>query len=171
MKAIVAIQKDGGIGYENNLPWPKIKEDFQWFSKKTREGVSFGKPNTLLVGKTTFQSLPYLKDRTFIVVTNDDQLHKNRVWLDYDVIRPHTICENLDRESINKSYLIGGAKTYKIALPFCDELYITHVNGNYPADTFFPYSQNEINEMFPNNSLISEIEGGHKIVKYSKNVV
>jgi dihydrofolate reductase len=30
---ILAADEIGGIGFKNGLPWPKIKEDLNWFRK------------------------------------------------------------------------------------------------------------------------------------------
>ena len=63
MKAIIAMAKNRVIGKNNGLPWPSIKEDFKWFKEFT-----MGK--TLIVGKTTFDTLPLLKNRECLVLIN-----------------------------------------------------------------------------------------------------
>ena len=35
-------------------------------------------------------------------------------------------------------WVVGGATIYKFALPFADNLYITHVDGEYEGDAWFP---------------------------------
>jgi dihydrofolate reductase len=35
-------------------------------------------------------------------------------------------------------FIIGGGQIFSEALPFVQKLYITHVSGDYSADTFFP---------------------------------
>ena len=62
MKAIIAMAQNRVIGKNNGLPWPSIKEDFKWFKEFT-----MGK--TLIVGKTTFDTLPLLKNRECLVLT------------------------------------------------------------------------------------------------------
>ena len=47
--------------------------------------------------------------------------------------------KKLDNQNI---FIIGGANIYSQALPLADKLYITHVQGDFKADVFFPdYSQ------------------------------
>ena len=47
---ILAVDELGGIGYKNGLPWPKIKEDLEWFKQLTEE-------NVVVMGSTTWKSL------------------------------------------------------------------------------------------------------------------
>ena len=63
MKAIVAMGRNRVIGLNDKLPWPPIKEDFKWFKEFTIN-------NTIVIGKKTFDTLPPLKDRNIIVITN-----------------------------------------------------------------------------------------------------
>ena len=60
MKGIIAINKAGYIGLNNNLPW-KSKTDFAHFRKMTLN-------SKLLVGYRTSLSLPYLDAREIIVM-------------------------------------------------------------------------------------------------------
>ena len=44
---ILATDESGGIGYKNSLPWPKVKSDLQW---QTRRSISWHEfTNRLLV--------------------------------------------------------------------------------------------------------------------------
>ena len=64
MKAIAAMDPHRVIGNKGILPWPSIREDFQFFKQFT-----MGKQ--LVMGKTTFLSIPPLKGRKICVVTSD----------------------------------------------------------------------------------------------------
>jgi dihydrofolate reductase len=48
--------------------------------------------------------------------------------------------EQLSDVTDKKVFIIGGGEIYKLALDagIVDEMYITHVNKTYGADTFFP---------------------------------
>jgi dihydrofolate reductase len=35
-------------------------------------------------------------------------------------------------------WVVGGATIYKFSLPYADSLYITHVDGEYEGDAYFP---------------------------------
>jgi dihydrofolate reductase len=60
----MAMSKNRCIGKNGGLPWPSMKEDFKWFKEFT-----MGK--YLIVGRKTFDSLPVLNGRKFILITKD----------------------------------------------------------------------------------------------------
>ncbi len=51
MKLIIACDPNGGIGYENRLPWSNIQGDLPRFKRLT-EG------QTVIMGRNTWDSLP-----------------------------------------------------------------------------------------------------------------
>lgn len=158
MQAIVAFDQKLGMGLNGYLPWPNIPEDFKWFKETT-----MGK--NILFGRKTFQNLPILKKRTTYVVSKN--YLNDFAGIDYGDGTVVVYQRNFD--SLPKDIIIcGGAKIYKQLLPDCEELYVTHVNGVYECDTYFPFSQEVIDRMFPHNSFIREFSGGHKVIKYSK---
>jgi dihydrofolate reductase len=44
----------------------------------------------------------------------------------------------LFKNSSEEVFNIGGGELYKQGLPFADKLYITHIDGEFDADVFFP---------------------------------
>jgi dihydrofolate reductase len=56
IKAIAAMDNNRLIGRGGGLPWPTIKEDFQWFK-------TFTANQYLVVGSTTYKTLPPLPGR------------------------------------------------------------------------------------------------------------
>jgi dihydrofolate reductase len=59
-------------------------------------------------------------------------------------------------------WVIGGSQIYDIFIDIVDELYVTHVNGKFECDVWFPsISEKWIGEP------IKEIEGG-TIYKYKR---
>ena len=164
MKAIIAMAQNRVIGKNNGLPWPSIKEDFKWFKEFT-----MGK--TLIVGKTTFDTLPLLKNRECLVLTKPveaiDAYITNQYMVNNNAMTGQMITmEDVESYSrFRKDYLIvvGGAKTYVKLLPYITEFYVTHVNGNYDGDTFMP----EFEHLFADQEVVKEFDG-HKVVKYSK---
>ena len=164
MKAIIAMAKNRVIGKNNGLPWPSIKEDFKWFKEFT-----MGK--TLIVGKTTFDTLPLLKNRECLVLTKPveaiDAYITNQYMVNNNAMTGQMITmEDVESYSrFRKDYLIvvGGAKTYVKLLPYITEFYVTHVNGNYDGDTFMP----EFEHLFADQEVVKEFDG-HKVIKYTK---
>lgn len=118
------MSSNGVIGLNGKLPWPSIPEDFKFFREKT-----LGK--TIILGRTTFESLPFLKDRQIIVLSSktpvNDRYDMRQVEVTSDI-------DNLPSDSV----VCGGAKVYESLLPYCDKLYITHVMGIFEGDTLFP---------------------------------
>ena len=152
------------IGKNGGLPWPSIKEDFKWFKE-------FTVGNTIVVGKNTFDTLPLLKNRECLVLSKGDSVLDAYIENQY-IVNNNSMTGQLvtiqDIESYSqfrKDYLIvaGGAKTYIKLLPYINEFYVTHVNGNYDGDTFMP----EFEHLFTNKETIKEFDL-HKVIKYTK---
>lgn len=158
MKAIVAISENWAIGNKGGLPWPKIKEDFQWFKEFTMGKV-------VVVGHKTFKSLPPLKGRTVYClkrgpIGNNGNPEAPVNFVDGDWL--------LEAPTSHQDWVIcGGASVYGQLLNFCEELYVTHVKGAYEADTYFPFSSLQISQMFPYKYYVNGFDG-HKVIKYSK---
>ena len=164
MKAIIAMAKNRVIGKNGGLPWPSIKEDFKHFKEFTT-----GK--TLIVGKNTFDTLPLLKNRECLVLTKPveaiDAYITNQYLVNNNAMTGQMITmEDVESYSrFRKGYLIvaGGAKTYVRLLPYINEFYVTHINGNYDGDTFMP----PFEDLFTQQEVVKEFDG-HKVVVYTK---
>ena len=66
MKAIIACDPNGGIGYKNKLPWINIQGDLPRFKKLTNGQV-------IVMGRNTWDSLqkkPLTQRFNFIITTN-----------------------------------------------------------------------------------------------------
>lgn len=165
MQAIVALSEDLGIGYENTLPWPKIKEDFKWFKECTLN-------QKIIVGHTTEKTLPLLHKRILYILrhTESEWLCGGKYYANNKMYEKYyCTSKHVEQISINNdTWLCGGASIYKQFLPLCNTLFITHIKGIYPADTYFPYNLTQINELFPNKEKIKEFPGGHEVIKYTK---
>lgn len=122
---IVAIDDENGIGKDNKLMW-NIKEDLQHF-KDTTTG------KTVVMGRNTFNSIGRpLPNRNNIILSNKKEQIK---CINCKIV--NSIEEVLtEKEDL---YIIGGQSIYEQFMPYADELIVTHVNGKYGADTFFPH--------------------------------
>ena len=126
IKMIAAIASNNGIGYKTKIPW-HIPEDFKLF-KETTLG------NVLIMGLTTYHSIgKALPGRTTIVLSKDP------VELP-DALVAYSIPEAVEKaqELEGEVFVAGGASVYHAMIEQADELYISHVKGEYEADTFFP---------------------------------
>ena len=64
IKAIMAVDDNGGVSKGKSMPWPKNPKDLQWFKKNTLNQV-------VLMGRLTWESLPFkpLPNRRNIVLS------------------------------------------------------------------------------------------------------
>jgi dihydrofolate reductase len=130
---IVAMDLERGIGKNNDLMW-HLPADMKFF-KETTLG------NVVVMGRKNWDSIPHkyrpLSDRENVVLTRN----KNYNAIDCTVLHSlHEVWEKFKNEESRTIYIIGGGEIYKQALEsnLVTEMYITHVNKKYGADTFFP---------------------------------
>lgn len=131
--AAVAIGKNRELGLDGKLLW-HIPDDLKRF-----KALTLGHP--LIMGRKTFESiLGYtqgkpLPGRTNIVVTRD------ATWMYDGVIIASSLEEaiakgrELDETEV---HIGGGQQIYEQALPLIDKLYLTLVEDEKKADSFFP---------------------------------
>ncbi len=137
---IAAIGKNRELGKDNKLLW-HIKEDLQRF-----KSLTVGHP--IIMGRKTWESLPFkpLPNRINIVVTRDVDKFKDLYPFVSEIVSSiESAIERAKATSDAKEvFIIGGGQIYKEALEkgLVDKLYLTLVNADSDADTFFPdYSQ------------------------------
>jgi dihydrofolate reductase len=138
VNAILAHDDKYGIGKDGNLPWPHNPADMKWFRDCTNGHV-------VIMGRKTWESLgsKKLPNRTNIVVTRSEieGNYDGKYFGDISKLIQMVRSEYPDL----KIWIIGGADIYKQALPFCDNIYLTHVSGDYNCDTFVPMSEYLVN--------------------------
>lgn len=127
LKIIVAHDRNRLIGNQNQIPWHN-KEDFRHY-KETTMG------HTLIMGSKTFESIGKpLPGRKTIVLCFDPEYDAQgcEVCTDYRRL--------LDRyeKSEEVVYVCGGASVYALFLPYCEELIVSLIEGEYSGDTYFP---------------------------------
>ncbi|QEM43093.1 dihydrofolate reductase [Bacillus phage Chotacabras] len=135
---IAAHGKNREIGKDNQMLW-KSKEDFNWFKEKT-----MGKP--VIMGSKTHLSIgKFLPGRINIVLTRN----KDFKPLHEDVRIYHSIHEVLnDFKDEKELMVIGGDSIYKQFMPMANRLYITEIDKEYDADSFFPEFDKNIYKRF-----------------------
>jgi dihydrofolate reductase len=161
MIALVAFDKNLGIGLDNKIPW-HVPADFKWFKEFTLN-------KTLLMGRKTVDGLPLLPNR-YILTLSDK--YSSRWMRFYDKKGNEYSKKYINEKELTNSYFdvicCGGAQIYKQFVPKCDEIYVTHINGEYEVDTFFPFTINQLQDMFGKIETVREFEDGHKVVRYYK---
>ena len=132
ISAIVAMDNKRGIGKDNKLPF-HIKEDFERMHR-----IIAGHP--LIMGRKTHDSIgrviPHCAN---IVITRDPEYKKNHT--EGCIVCP-SLEEALRRAKIaqghDEIFIFGGGEIYKQTMPVVQKLYLTIVEGDFGADTFFP---------------------------------
>lgn len=125
---IVAVAQNLAIGKDNKLLW-NIPEDLKHFKAITK-----GHP--VIMGERTYYSIGRpLPNRTNIVLSDKIDLRIDGAIIVHSIDEAIKIATKNDNEEI---FFIGGAMVYHQALNIADRLYLTIVEGDYEADTFFP---------------------------------
>lgn len=149
ISVICAIAKNRAIGKNNQLLW-HIPEDFKHFKETTT-----GHP--IMMGQRTFESIGRpLPNRRNIVITNDPSFCAEGCEIVHSI--PEAIEKACEVET-DEIFFIGGGMIYQQAVPMADKLYLTVVDQEFEADTFFP----EYNKF---TKIISERESGNEEFKY-----
>lgn len=131
---IAALGKHREIGKDGKLLW-HIPDDLKRFKELT-----LGHP--VIMGRKTRESLPQkaklLPQRTNIVVTRT--IPFAQMSGGSALIYANSIREAFEKakEKSSEIFVIGGAQIYEQALPYADRLYLTLIDDEKDADSFFP---------------------------------
>ena len=131
---IVATDSVGGIGKDNKIPW-YLPEDIKRFKHLT-----MGHP--VIMGRKTFESIiSYIKKplpgRTNIVITNNPDFSYDGVIVCRSLDNAITEAEKVEKEEI---FIGGGAQIFDSVVERADRLYLTLIDGDFGADTFFHHA-------------------------------
>ncbi|MDR6842998.1 dihydrofolate reductase [Pseudoxanthomonas sacheonensis] len=129
MSLIAAMDVNGAIGKDNDLPW-RLPDDLKRF-----KSLTLGKP--ILMGRKTAESLGRaLPDRSNLVLTRSDRVPFEGMQAVASVDEALAVARAQGAEEL---CVIGGAEIYALTLPLADRLYLTHVDTKVEdADAFFP---------------------------------
>lgn len=126
LSLIVATDKENGIGKNNQLLW-HLPNDLKFFKKVTSG-------HSVIMGRKTFDSMGKpLPNRRNIVISRQADLKIQGAEVFDNLGNAINACKNED-----EYFVIGGGEIYRQALASTDHIYITKVNANFNADTFFP---------------------------------
>lgn len=140
MKLIVAVNNLNYIGKDGGMLW-KCSADLKHFKNMTEHG-------TLIVGKTTFNGLPPLKNRVLLVVTNKPQNHVKLKEGETLTTRQVILEEALQ---MNPDWVIGGGQIYNQTVHLCDEIHISRINDDSVGDTRFEIPSDYAGKVFHYN--------------------
>ncbi|HUR65207.1 MAG TPA: dihydrofolate reductase [Chitinophagaceae bacterium] len=125
---VVAAANNNGIGKDGKMPW-HLPNDMRHF-----KNVTWGMP--VVMGRKTFESLgKVLPGRKNIVITRQPG------WKVDGTVGVKTIEDALfvaKEADANEVMVIGGGEIYKALFDKAKRIYMTRVEANPEADTFFP---------------------------------
>jgi dihydrofolate reductase len=130
MNLIIACDPNGGIGYQNKLPWVRLDGDLKRFKTLTYGQV-------VVMGRNTWESLPTkpLRTRLNFVVTSKTDL---------ELPNGAIAIPNLNHfNAFTNAWLIGGAKLVNSSWHMIDEIHLSKTFTNYTCDTFIDLSHLE----------------------------
>ena len=130
IRAIMAVDDEGGISKNGSMPWPKNSSDLKWFKEKTINSI-------VVMGRLTwtdpFMPSP-LKNRINCLITKQD---KNKYpganeYISGDI---EDNVKNLSTKYLNKDiFIIGGAEVLNQLFKLVEEFYLTRIYGNFNCD-------------------------------------
>lgn len=124
---ICCISKNRGIGKDNKLLFD-IPADLQHFKK-----ITLGHP--VIMGYNTYKSIGRPLPGRLNIVLSPDELEVKGCEVAKSIPDAISLASENDQEEI---FFIGGGMVYKQAIEFANRLYLTIVNEEPDADTFFP---------------------------------
>jgi dihydrofolate reductase len=130
ISSVVAVEQGCGIGFNGSMPWPRLKEDMQWFKELTTGHI-------VIMGSTTWKGfLKPLPNRINIVISRYHHMDADYCYTSpIDAIGE---CHSLHPEK--KIFIIGGQELYDSTIHLIDNFYITEIASHYKCDKFFDLS-------------------------------
>lgn len=139
MIAVAAMASNRVIGADGQIPW-HLPEDLRWFKELTTGG-------TLLMGRVTYESIGRpLPGRETIVLSRKEGLKIPGVQVIRDLSGLQTARVR------GEIFVVGGSEIYRVALPYCRDLYLTEVLREVEGDRKFPMFE----ELFRFSSVLRE---------------
>lgn len=124
---VVAMDKNRGIGAENQLLW-HLPKDLKHFKELTS-----GHP--VIMGRKTYESIGKpLPNRTNIVISRQTDWFAEGILIVGSVKEALKFAQKIDEQV----FIIGGGNIYAQTIDLADRLEVTVVEAELKADTFFP---------------------------------
>lgn len=129
IKAIFAVDQNGGLGMDGSLPWPHSTEDFQFFKNTTVGDI-------VVMGSKTWHDpkMPKpLPGRMNFVITSKGHVGYGAIVINGDI---NNSIKQIANDYPDKTvWIIGGANVLEQTRDIIDEIYLTHFKGQYRSDT------------------------------------
>lgn len=165
---VVAMDNARGIGKKGTLPWrlPKELAHFHRITTETREPM---KQNMVIMGRTTWESIPEhhrpLPKRKNVILSHRKDFSASGGFVAASLDEAFALAD----DSIETLHIIGGGRVFTETLhhPALDDIYLTKVDASFDCDTFFP----EIPKTFSKKETLgADCENGlcYTMYRYSK---
>ena len=130
IKAIMAVDDEGGVSKNGSMPWPKNLNDLKWFKNHTLNQV-------VVMGRLTWEDplMPTpLIERTNIIISSknksefpgaDEYISDNLIQNFKEISNKYN---NLDK------FIIGGPNILNQLFDLVEEFYLTRIYGNFNCD-------------------------------------
>lgn len=127
---VAARGKSDQIGRDNKLLW-RIPADLKFF-----RSVTTGR--ALIMGRKTWDSIGAkpLPDRWSVILSRQEVPDAPPAYWRQTVEAAIATARELGKP--HKQVVVGGAEIYRLMLPHVDEMWLTEVDDDPPADSFFP---------------------------------
>lgn len=133
LTSIVAINRQGAIGFNNELPW-RLPTDLDFFKRETSGGV-------VIMGRKTYDSIGRPLPGRFNIVISHNQVLFQKTENSCPVsslAEALYVAEKQCSGGKKKAFVVGGASIYEQFAPLVDRYLITIVEKAVPhADAFF----------------------------------
>jgi dihydrofolate reductase len=125
-KLIVAYDQNLGMAYQGKLPW-KIPSELKLFKDITSH-------HSILMGRKTFESIGrLLPNRKHYIVTQNKSMSIDKASMVHDL--NSFLKEN--KSSNETIYICGGLEIYQQCFDFCDEFFVSVIQGSFQHDLKF----------------------------------
>lgn len=124
---IAALDKNNIIGNKGEIPW-SFKEDFKYFKEKTLN-------SPVIMGRKTYESIGKPLPHRINMVLSSDETYKPHedVLVVSSPKKALSLCIGSD-----EVFICGGSKIYEEFMPLADNMYLTHIDGQFEGDIYFP---------------------------------
>jgi dihydrofolate reductase len=149
---VAALGKNRELGLNNNLLW-RLPEDLKNF-----KALTIGK--TMVMGRKTFESIGKpLPKRETIILTRDKSYTQDGCVVLHSL---EEVDEYAKENDLGELMIVGGGEIYKLYLERSQVMYLSFVDYDGQADTFFPeFDQNEWNR-----DVLDIYEAGEKTLSW-----
>lgn len=161
---IVAMDRNRGIGRDNDLMW-HLPNDMRFFKETTENQI-------VVMGRKNYDSIPEkyrpLPNRENVILTKNTAFEASNCSVFNSL---HAALSAYESDKNRKLFIIGGGQIYKLALDanILEEMFITHIDGDYEADTFFPdFNESDWNkELLMSQSIDERHQHDFKVFRYT----